>query len=79
MQRITSKDNSLIKHLKKIKEKKYRDEYNEYIVEGIKLVKEAIQENANIKEIIVCDECDSGIIESHLRYRFKSGHYTSIR
>ena len=68
MQRISSKDNSLIKHLKKLKEKKYRDEYGEYIVEGIKLVKEAIQSGANIKDIVVCDGCNSGMIESHLKY-----------
>ena len=68
MQRISSKDNSLIKHLKKLKEKKYRDEYEEYVIEGIKLVKEAIKENADIKQIIVCEDCDSGMIESHLKY-----------
>lgn len=68
MQRITSKDNSLIKHIKKLKEKKYRDEYNEYIVEGIKLVKEAMQEKAEIKQIIVCEDCDSGILETHFKY-----------
>ena len=68
MQRISSKDNNLIKHLKKLKEKKYRDEYNEYIVEGIKLIKEAVQENAQIKQIVVCDGCNSEIIESHLKY-----------
>ena len=69
MQRISSKDNSLIKHLKKLKEKKYREEYCEYVIEGIKLIKEAIQENANIKQIVVCDGCDnSELIESHLKY-----------
>ena len=69
MQRITSKDNSIIKHIKRIKEKKYRDEYGEYIIEGLKLIKEAIQENADIKHIVVCDGCDnSELIESHLKY-----------
>lgn len=69
MQRISSKDNSLIKRLKKLKEKKYRDEYGEYVIEGIKLIKEAVQENADIKHIVVCDGCDnSEMIESHLKY-----------
>ena len=69
MQRISSKDNNLIKHIKKLKEKKYRDEYEEYIVEGLKLIKEAIQENMNISQIIICDGCDkSELIESHLKY-----------
>ena len=69
MQRIMSKDNNLIKHIKRLKEKKYRDEYGEYVIEGIKLIKEAVQENADIKHIVVCDGCDnSEMIESHLKY-----------
>ena len=69
MQRILSKDNSIIKHIKKLKEKKYRNEYNEYIVEGIKLIGEAIKENAKIRQVIICDGCDRDeLIESHLKY-----------
>lgn len=54
---ITSKDNEQVKHIKKLKEKKYREEYGEFIVEGIKMVEEAIVENAKIKSIIICDDC----------------------
>ena len=57
MQRISSKDNEFIKHIKKLKDKKYRDESNEYIIEGIKLLEEAINEKAKIKQIIICEEC----------------------
>ena len=56
MQVISSKDNELIKHIKKLKDKKYRDENNEYIVEGVKLIEEAVQEKARIKKIIVCED-----------------------
>ena len=56
MQTITSKDNELIKHIRKLKDKKYRDERNEYVVEGVKLVEEAVKENAKIKQIIVCED-----------------------
>ena len=58
MQVISSKDNELIKHIRKLKEKKERDASNEYLVEGIKIVKEAIQETAKIKQIILCDDCE---------------------
>ena len=69
MQKISSKDNSLIKHIKKLKEKKYRNEYNEYIVEGAKIIGEAIKENAKIKQIIICDGCEKDeLIERHLKY-----------
>lgn len=57
MQIISSKDNEFIKNIKKLKEKKYRDQEGKYIVEGIKLIEEAIQENANIDTIIICEEC----------------------
>ena len=53
MQKITSKDNEFVKHIKKLKEKKYRDINNEYLIEGIKLLQEAIQENAKIKQIVI--------------------------
>lgn len=55
---ITSKENEFIKHVKKLKDKKYRDMSNEYVIEGIKLVAEAIQEKAPIKQIILCDDCE---------------------
>lgn len=53
---ITSKSNYNIKHIKSLSQKKYRDECHEFIIEGIKLVKEALQENLNIKKIIICEE-----------------------
>lgn len=53
---ITSKDNETIKHIKKLNEKKYRDEKQKYIIEGIKIVEEAIQEKAEIEKIIICKE-----------------------
>lgn len=54
---ISSKDNELVKHIKKLKEKKYRDEYGEFIVEGFKMIEEAIEEKVKIKKIIICDDC----------------------
>ena len=56
MQVISSKDNELVKHIKKLKDKKYRDENNEYIIEGVKLIEEAVKEDAKIKKIIVCED-----------------------
>lgn len=66
---ITSKDNETIKHIKKLKEKKYREEYKEFIIEGIKMIEEAIFEKAKIKSIIICDDCKtSGNIPNELMY-----------
>ncbi len=69
MQVITSKDNEIIKNIKKLKEKKYRDQTGEYIVEGIKLVEESISENAKIIKIVVCEDCENdGSIPKELMY-----------
>ena len=56
MQVISSKDNELVKHIKKLKDKKYRDESNEYIIEGIKLIEEAVKEKVKINKIIICED-----------------------
>ena len=69
MQIITSKDNEIIKNIIKLKEKKYRDANNEYLIEGIKLIKEAVEEKAKIKLIVVCEESiEDGDIDQKLLY-----------
>lgn len=69
MQVISSKDNELIKHIKKLKDKKHRDESNEYIIEGVKLIEEAVKENARIKRIIVCEDTTRTYeIPTHIMY-----------
>ena len=68
MQVISSKDNNLIKHIRKLKEKKYRDEYNEFIVEGLKMVEEAIEEKVKLKTIIICEEFLGDTIKKDLLY-----------
>ncbi len=66
---ISSKDNELVKNIKKLKEKKYRDIYKEFIVEGIKLIKEAIEEKADIQKIVICDNClNADVIPKQLMY-----------
>ena len=41
----TSTNNDFIKRIKKLNEKKYRDIYNEFLVEGEHLVLEALKSN----------------------------------
>lgn len=69
MQVISSKDNEVVKSIKKLKEKKYRDEMNQFVVEGIKLVNEAIEEQVNIDSIVVCEDCvNDGTIDKKMLY-----------
>ena len=49
---ITSKQNPLIKEIRSLADKKFRDLLNVYVVEGIKSVKEAIELNLPIKIIL---------------------------
>ncbi len=48
---ISSKENETIKEIRKLKEKKYRTE--KYIIEGIKMIEEAISEKQDIELIVV--------------------------
>lgn len=69
MQVITSKDNEMVKEIRKLKEKKYREETNCYLVEGIKMIEEAIEEKANIQKIVICEDCvNDGSIDQKLLY-----------
>lgn len=68
MQVISSKDNEIIKNIRKLKEKKYRDLENSYVIEGIKLVKEAINEGVNIKQIVMCEDFTDNEIDKDTLY-----------
>lgn len=66
---ITSKDNETIKHIKKLKERKFREEYNEFVIEGPKMIEEAINEKVKIKTVVICDDCrTSGFLTNELMY-----------
>jgi len=51
---ITSLSNSQIKQVASLQNKKYRDEYKEFFIEGEKSIKEAIKFNQKIKNIYYC-------------------------
>ena len=79
MQAISSKDNEIIKSIRKLKDKKYRDIENAYIIEGIKLLKEAIAEKADIKQIIICDDCEKTEEISKELCTFENKNYKEIK
>ena len=63
MQLITSKDNETVKYIRKIKEKKYRELDRVYVIEGEKLIREAIEENAKIKNIVISENAIETLTE----------------
>lgn len=66
---ITSKDNEIVKHIRKLREKKARDESCEFIIEGAKMIEEAVRENAKIKMIIVCEELNQNLLPKEILYK----------
>ena len=63
---ITSLDNDKIKRCLKLKEKKYRDEYNEFLVEGEHLVIEAYR--AGILEEILIKHDEVTMLDAPITY-----------
>lgn len=53
---IESKNNSLFKNLKKLKEKKYRIETGTYLIEGLRFVDEAFKSGIEIEYLIYTNE-----------------------
>jgi len=50
---LTSKDNPIIKKYASLKDKKFRREYGLFLIEGYKMVKEAVLGGYNIESVIV--------------------------
>ncbi len=53
MIRIESKENNIFKNIKKLKEKKYRQQTGKYIIEGFRFVEEALKSGTEIEYIII--------------------------
>lgn len=49
---ITSRQNPLIKKIRSLSDKKYRDEYGEFVVEGVKSVNEALTSTFSVSLIV---------------------------
>lgn len=55
---ITSSSNEFIKRIKKLKNKKYRTLYNEFLIEGDHLIEEAIK-TGNVKTLILLENTEN--------------------
>jgi len=55
MIKITSNQNSLIKEVKSLKTRKYRDEKKMFFIEGTRFVEEAVKENADVVRVFVAE------------------------
>lgn len=53
---ITSSSNSKIKFLRKLRNKKFRDENQLFYIEGPRIISEALQQKWKFKQVFYCDE-----------------------
>lgn len=65
---ITSKQNSLIKQIRSLSDKKFRDKLNLYLIEGVKLVREAISLSLPIFAIVGTEKALKEIDCKNYRY-----------
>jgi TrmH family RNA methyltransferase len=49
---ITSKDNSVIKHLRSLSDTKQRKKEHAFLIEGVKMVEEALRDRAGVKMVV---------------------------
>lgn len=56
MNKITSSQNPLIKEIKSLKNRKYREEKQQFFIEGLRFVEEALKVKAEILRIFVSEE-----------------------
>lgn len=64
MKHITSADNSLIKKAASLKEKKYREKYGLFLIEGWRAVKDAISSGAEIECVLAEEGQESGLSQN---------------
>ena len=53
---IKSSQNKYIKHIKALEAKKYRDEYDEFVIEGIKMLEEAMDYDIHVSLVVFGEE-----------------------
>lgn len=53
---ITSKSNETVKRINSLKQKKYREEYKQYVVEGVKLCMELLEASSNVETVVYSEE-----------------------
>ena len=67
---ITSKQNSFIKEIRSLSDKKYRDKLNLYTVEGTKIVKEALALNLPVRAVVGTEKGLNGLSMGQIRVEY---------
>ena len=71
---ITSKDNSAIKHLRSLSDPKQRKKEQVFLIEGVKMVEEAIRDNAGVTLVVA----SPALVQHHGKTALKLAEAASI-
>ncbi len=77
---ITSKQNALIKEIKSLSDKKFRDRLGVFVVEGVKPVREAVELGLNVRNVVVTEKGALSIANLNIAFETVSDevfHYIS--
>lgn len=71
MENIQSKENLLIKEVKKLKEKRYRKDCNMFLVEGFRFVEEALDSDFEVVHIFISTRGESRYEDSQMKNKLQ--------
>lgn len=63
MELIQSKDNTIVKEVRKLKEKKYRNEKAQFLVEGFRFVEEALKSKFDVPLVLISEKAEEKLQE----------------
>lgn len=75
---ISSKNNRIITYIKSLHDKKSRDINNEFFIEGIRFVEDALSCGVKFKIIIICEEFIASLEEMMYKFDFSNTQIYSV-
>lgn len=78
IRRIDSPSNPLIKDIRKLRLRKYRMQENAYLIEGLRIVGEALRTNQEMRHLLVCPEMLTSVYGRELVSKANTGGISVI-
>ncbi|PIH00912.1 TrmH family RNA methyltransferase [Clostridium combesii] len=75
---ISSKDNQLIKEVRKLREKKYRIQNKSFIVEGFRFFEEALKSNSSVNKVFIEEKSLNKLEELYKKYNINNDIETYV-
>ncbi len=75
---ISSKDNQLIKEVRKLREKKYRTQNKSFIIEGFRFFEEALKSNSSVNKVFIEEKSLNKLEELYKKYNINNDIETYV-